>query len=258
MTVIPFGSYAAYYDLLYRDKDYAAEARFVDRELQRARPGARTILEFGCGTGAHAEQLVGLGYTVEGVDQSAGMLAAARARTEAMPADQASRLSVHEARIGDVHLGRTFDAVISLFHVFSYQTDNESLSRAIRAARAHLSPGGVLLFDCWYGPGVLTDRPAVRVKRLSDEAIDVTRIAEPVLHINDNVVDVHYQVFIRQKTNQHVDELTEEHRMRYFFVPELTFMLESHGFAFEGAFEWLTGTTPGAESWAVYVIARAL
>lgn len=257
MTATPFGSYAAYYDLLYRDKDYTAEARFVHDELQRAQPGARTILEFGCGTGAHAEQLVGLGYMVDGVDQSAGMLDAARARRNAMPADQASRLSVHESGIGDVTLGRTFDAVISLFHVFSYQADNDSLSRAIRAARSHLSPGGVLLFDCWYGPGVLTDRPAVRVKRLSNEAIDVTRIAEPTLHINDNVVDVNYQVFIRRKSDQHVDELTEEHRMRYFFVPELRFMLESHGFAFEGAFEWLTGAQPGAGSWAVYVIARA-
>ncbi len=258
MTVAPFGSYAAYYDLLYRDKDYAAEARFVDRELQRARPGTRTILEFGCGTGAHAEQLVALGYTVEGVDQSAGMLAAARARRETMPADQASRLSVHEARIGEVSLGRTFDAVISLFHVFSYQTDNQSLSRAIKAARAHLAPGGVLLFDCWYGPAVLTDRPAVRVKRLADDAIEVTRIAEPVLHVNDNVVDVNYSVFVRRKTNQQVEELSEAHHMRYFFVPELAFALESHGFAFEGAFEWLTGAAPGAGSWAVYVIARAL
>ena len=114
MTAPPFGSYAAYYDLLYRDKDYTAEAKFVDGELQRVRPGARTILEFGCSTGVHAEQLIRLGYSVEGVDSSAGMLAAARVRRDAMPRALAARMGLTEARIRDAKLGRQFDAVISL------------------------------------------------------------------------------------------------------------------------------------------------
>ena len=96
MTAPPFGSYAAYYDLLYRDKDYTAEAKFVDGELQRVRPGARTILEFGCSTGVHAEQLIRLGYSVEGVDSSAGMLAAARVRRDAMPRALAARMGLTE------------------------------------------------------------------------------------------------------------------------------------------------------------------
>ena len=257
MTAPPFGSYAAYYDLLYRDKDYTAEAKFVDGELQRVRPGARTILEFGCSTGVHAEQLIRLGYSVEGVDSSAGMLAAARVRRDAMPRALAARMGLTEARIRDAKLGRQFDAVISLFHVVSYQTDNDSLVGAIRTARAHLAPGGVLLFDCWYGPAVLTTGPAVRVKRFSDDSLEVTRIAEPLLLVNESVVEVKYHVFIRQKLDQHMDELTERHRMRYFFVPELRYLLESNAFALEGTYEWMTRAEPGATSWSVYVVARA-
>jgi SAM-dependent methyltransferase len=257
MTAAPFGSYSAYYDLLYRDKNYAAEAEFVHRELQRVRPGTRSILEFGCGTAAHAEQLVRRGYSVEGIDQSAGMLAAARSRRDSLPEHLAAELGLTESRIADVDLGRQFDAVIALFHVLSYQTDNESLLAAIRAARAHLRPGGVLLFDCWYGPAVLTERPAVRVKRLSDDSVEVTRIAEPTLLANENVVEVQYRIFVRQKTDLRVEELTEEHRMRYFFVPELAYLLESNGFSFDGAFEWMTGTELGVNSWNAYVLARA-
>jgi methylase of polypeptide subunit release factors len=63
-----FGAYARYYDLLYRDKDYAAEAQYVHRLIQSHALGARSILELGCGTGAHAVLLAGEGYRIHGVD----------------------------------------------------------------------------------------------------------------------------------------------------------------------------------------------
>ena len=49
-------------------------------------------------------------------------------------------------------------------------------------AAKHLKPNGVFIFDFWYGPGVLTDPPVVRLKRLENEEIEVLRIAEPVMH----------------------------------------------------------------------------
>ena len=48
-----FQKYAAFYDLLYRDKDYAAEAEYVARTIRSIVPDARTILELGSGTGRH-------------------------------------------------------------------------------------------------------------------------------------------------------------------------------------------------------------
>ena len=71
-----FDGYARYYDLLYRDKDYAAEARHVHDIIQRHSPGAHSILELGCGTGAHAIHLATMGYAIHGVDRSHEMLAA--------------------------------------------------------------------------------------------------------------------------------------------------------------------------------------
>jgi hypothetical protein len=35
-----FAAYSRYYDLLYRDKDYAAEARYVHELVQRHHPAA--------------------------------------------------------------------------------------------------------------------------------------------------------------------------------------------------------------------------
>ena len=44
------------------------------------------------------------------------------------------------------------DAVVSLFHVVSYQTTNGRVLDMFRNARDHLEPGGLFLFDVWYGP----------------------------------------------------------------------------------------------------------
>src|SRR4051794_19554398 len=78
MTV--FGAYAKYYDQLYHDKDYTAEADFVDTLAQAFVPRASTLLDLGCGTGQHALLLAGRGYSVVGIDRSEEMLASARAR----------------------------------------------------------------------------------------------------------------------------------------------------------------------------------
>jgi len=216
-----FDAYARYYDLLYRDKDYAGESDYVAAHIRKQAPQAKRILELGCGTGAHAEHLARMGYTVHGVDMSEAMLARAEMRKAALPPDVAERLSFAHGDVRSVRTGKTYDAVISLFHVMSYQTTNNDLEAAFDTAAAHLQSGGMFMFDFWYGPAVLTQRPEVRIKRLEDDDIVVTRIAEPEMHVNENVVDVNYTVFIETKATGQVEQLHETHRMRYFFLPEL-------------------------------------
>jgi hypothetical protein len=56
--------YAAYYDLIYRDKDYAAEAEYVARLIRSSVPASRAILELGSGTGRHGRLLAAMGFDV--------------------------------------------------------------------------------------------------------------------------------------------------------------------------------------------------
>jgi len=114
--------------------------------------------------------------------------------------------------LGDVRTYTTnkkFDAVISLFHVISYQVNNSDLKNAFMTAKKHLLPDGIFIFDCWYGPGVLSDPPTVRVKRLEDDEIHVSRFAEPIVHSMGNIVDVNYNLIIRNKINYSCEELSE-------------------------------------------------
>jgi len=254
MTV--FGNYAPYYDLLYRDKDYVGEAEFIHSLIQTYAPDSKNILELGCGTGNHATLLAKMGYNLHGVDLSQEMLHLAHERLSQCPQELSERLQFTHGDIRQVRLDQKFDVVLSLFHVISYQTTNEDLLAAFTTVKTHLKPGGIFVFDVWYGPAVLTELPTVRVKHLEDELIQVTRIAEPVIYPNENCVDVNYHVFIKDKNSGAVDELRETHTMRYLFKSEIEFLLSGLQMQLIDDQEWLTNQQPGLKTWGVYFVVR--
>ncbi|GAM09924.1 dTDP-3-amino-3,4, 6-trideoxy-alpha-D-glucopyranose [Geobacter sp. OR-1] len=251
MTV--FADYSRYYDLLYRDKDYATEVDFVEQLIRAHCPSASAILELGCGTGRHAELLAERGYRIHGVDLSEGMLASAEQRRQVLSDAMREKLAFSHGDVRSVRIPERFDTVVSLFHVASYMTANNDLEQLFATASMHLQPGGLFLFDCWYGPAVLEDRPSVRVKRLADEELEITRIAEPVMHPNENVVDVNYEVHIFNRKTQAHNRVKECHRMRYLFVPEMQSLFASHGMIPVFFTEWLTGREPGFDTWNICV-----
>src|SRR5262249_11360261 len=179
-----FQKYSVYYDLLYRDKDYAAEAEYVARTIRSASPAARSILEFGSGTGRHGRLLAALGLDVHGIERSADMVAMAHAAPRPPMSGASGSFTCEVGDLRSANIGQSFDAVIALFHVISYQTTNEDLQAAFRVAAHHLAPGGVFLFDVWHGPAVLTVQPKERIKSIEDDRFEVTRIARPELDSN--------------------------------------------------------------------------
>lgn len=251
-----FSSYARYYDLLYRDKDYAAEAEYVAGLIRKFHPSAKSILELGSGTGIHASLLAEKGFTVHGVERSEEMINIARQNVANHPTIQPSNPLFSQGDLRSIRLSKFFDVVISLFHVISYQTTNEDVAAAFETARQHLNPGGVFIFDVWYGPAVLTERPDVRIKRMADDQTEITRLAEPVLHPNENIVDVNYQVFVRDLTCQTVAELKETHAMRYFFKPEIELFAKQAGFQCQHAEEWLSCKAIGCDTWGVCFVMK--
>lgn len=248
-----FADYARYYDLLYRDKDYAAEAEYVAQLVRKFHPQTRTILELGSGTGIHANLLAEKGFTVHGIERSPEMLARSLSLTDKITPEN-GQLTFSPGDIRDIRLNKDFDAVIALFHVISYQTTNEDVTAAFETAKYHLKPGGIFIFDVWYGPAVLTQRPEVRIKRMADDKTEVTRLAEPVLHPNENRVDVNYNVFVRDLATREVAELKEMHAMRYFFHPEIENIAAQSDFEILHAEEWLSTKSIGADTWGVCFI----
>ncbi|CAM3763183.1 class I SAM-dependent DNA methyltransferase [Polynucleobacter brandtiae] len=250
-----FDAYAAYYDLLYQDKDYEAEANFVRGLLSKysAEMGNK-LLELGCGTGRHAEIFSRMGYAVHGIDLSEAMVNAAGSRK------YSDCLVEPIYTVGDVRsirLEKLFNVVISLFHVASYQTSNLDLKNMFLTVAEHLHPGGIFIFDCWYGPGVLTDLPKNRVKKMISEEFEVTRIANPTIYPNSNLVDVGFNVEVVEKATRKVSHIAEIHKMRYLFKPEIDYLLGEVGLRCIEVLEWMTDRQAGLETWtAVFVIKK--
>src|SRR2546427_8226296 len=116
----------AYYDSLYRDKDYEAEAAYVAGTLRAIEKDTQDLLEFGSGTGRHGRLLAQHGFHVLGVERSEAMVAIARNGSD-HSASLAGSFECLQGDIRKVNLGRIFDGVVSLFHVVSYQTRNSDV-----------------------------------------------------------------------------------------------------------------------------------
>jgi SAM-dependent methyltransferase len=248
-----FAKYALCYDLLYRDKDYAAEAGYVGRLIRSAMPAARSLLEFGCGTGRHARLLCAMGFDVHGVDHSPEMVAIANA---SMPVAAAGS-GVFTSQVGDIckaHVGRCFDAVLALFHVVSYQTTQDALRATFAAAAAHLAPGGVFIFDVWHGPAVLHQKPEARTREASDARHLVRRTARPVLDAPSKTVEVTYDMECRDTASGEVERFSEQHVMRYLFPQEVEVLAANAGLRVVRTEEFLTGAVPSPATWSVLYV----
>lgn len=253
-----FAGYSQYYDLLYSDKDYEAEVGYVRSLIDKhCTSSVLSILELGCGTGIHGHLLASQGLEVLGVDTSEEMLFKARGRAAASGFSK-TRLDYTYGDARCFRVAKRFDVVISLFHVLSYQTVEADLHAMMKTADVHLEVGGLFVFDFWYGPAVLWQRPSVRIKRLANDEITVTRIADPIVHDQINVVDVNYSVFIFDHLSKELHEIKERHPMRYMFLPEIDCLLAANGFERAATEEWMTRKSPSTDTWGVCVVARKI
>lgn len=249
-----FKDYAYYYNTFYQDKDYKAEAMQIDVLLKKYGSGVSTVLNFGCGTGKHDIELLKLGYNCTGIDFSELMIDLAKTNVKQEGVD--IEFLVADIRVFESQ--KRYDSVISLFHVMSYQNKNSDIMAAFRSARMALNIGGIFLFDVWYGPGVLCDRPVVRVKEIEDERNKLVRIARPVMHDKENVVDVEYEVLVIDKKTGKTKVINEVHNMRYFFRPELEILLNEAGFELLDNLDCQSIGETGYDSWTSYFIAKAV
>jgi SAM-dependent methyltransferase len=162
-----FSRSARLYDAVYASiRDYPREAAELERLIQQRRPGARTLLDVACGTGAHLEHLTG--YEVEGLDLDPEMLGVARERLPNVP--------LHEGDMADFDLGKRFDAVVCMFSSIGYVRTEERLRSAVASMARHLEPGGVLVVEPWLSPeawvdrhvgAVFVDEPELKIARMN-------------------------------------------------------------------------------------------
>lgn len=226
MKMNVFKKYADFYSSLYKDKNYQQECDFVKRIFETySEKKVNSILDIGCGTGSHAILFADMEYAVTGVDISENMLEIARKKA----ADQKKRITLVQQDIRHLDLPKKFDAAVAMFAVMGYQATNSDFEDALTSVHRHLNGGGIFIFDVWFGPTVLMQKPTDRVKIVEHSDKKIIRYAHPVLDIVNHSVEVNYSV-LEIAGNKVLTETKESHLMRFFFYQELKYFLEKNGF----------------------------
>ncbi|MBM3777551.1 MAG: methyltransferase domain-containing protein [Acidimicrobiia bacterium] len=251
----PYGRpFARYYDLLYSDKDYAAECDLVEAVFSRYGAAPRTILDAGCGSGGHAIELARRGYRVIGVDRSEGLLECAARKVTASGAD----VTLHRQEIAALSLPAPADACVCLFAVLGFQRSNADLHAALRAIRHALADGALLVCDVWNGNAVLREGPVPRLKQATDGTRSLWRFATPVVDTTAQTVTLTQQLLVTGGPDG-LDLVTEAQTVRYLLPQELTFHLEAAGFDVLEIFPFPRPGEPLTDrDWSLGAVARAV
>lgn len=224
-----FSASAEFYDLIYSTfKDYAAEAEQIGDLLRRVNPSCRTILDVACGTGEHARLLGERGFAVDGLDLDSAFVRIA-ARKHA-----AGRF--FEGNMSDFHVPYRYDAVVCLFSSIGYLQTLDRVRRALACFGEHLAPGGVVIVEPWFEPGVLD---ASRVARNTGEArgIRVSRVSRVEVKGRLSRLLFDYEITDEHGT-RHASEL---HVLGLFTVAEMLAAFHDAGLQAEYDREGLTG-----------------
>ena len=252
MTPTTFGSaYAATYDAIYAQKDYDRECDLVEAAFaEHSSATISSVFDLGCGTGNHAIRLAARGYRVTGVDRSAEMLV--RAVAKARGTDRTCWI---HGDVRSVDAGGPYDAALLMFAVLGYQHTNDDVSATFANIRRHVRDGGLLIFDTWYGPGVLSDPPRSRSRIIETPDGPVEREVTSHLDTRRHICDVRYR--LRCPGGALLAE--ETHVVRYFFPMELEMYLETHDFRLlqMGTSED-PNRAPDQSSWNATIVAQAV
>ena len=204
-----FSASTEFYDLIYSTfKDYPGEAAMIASLLRELNPECQTVLDAACGTGEHARLLATHGLAVDGLDLDPAFVRIAEQK------HRAGRFFV--ADMSDFHLPHQYNAVLCLFSSIGYLRTLDRVTRALTCFRDHLTPGGVVIVEPWFAPGVLDP---TRVARHTGEAngIRVSRVSRTQIEGTISRLYFDYEITDMSGTRR----VSEVHELGLFTTAEL-------------------------------------
>lgn len=230
--------FARFYDQIMGDRSEDVER--VAGYIRRFLPGARSLLELGCGTGALLAALSG-DLAVTGIDRSPDMLATAAASVP--------QATLVQADMTAFSLPERFDVAICMFDTLNHLQRFESWLELFDRVYEHLAPDGIFVFD------VNTTGRMRRLWRGAGFAVDfgANTVIMEVSPIQGDLSDWEVTIF------EHLGEDT--YRRHHESIPELAVALETIRDALAVHFDLLAeddldGGTASDDSERVYYASR--
>ena len=214
-----FEKYAEFYDLFYQNKNYEKEVEVLRSLMTKLNIDEFSdILEIGCGTGKHLGYLTNSYPKCFGVEPSKFMI------SQALP-DISKRIYNQSAET--LNLGKKFDFIYMLFHVFSYV---KNIDLFFNNLSEHTKQDAIICMDFWQVTGVYFQKPEVRSQWIEVGNTKIQRIATPLISQDGSFVDITYDIYIHDLGNNLINYFNEKHRMFVRSSQEITAVAQRYGF----------------------------
>ena len=138
-----YAAFAAFYDALTEDVDYAAWAEYLQAAVCRHGGSTASVLDLACGSGSLSLELAARGCEVVGVDGSADMLAVAREKAQEEGADVL--FLCQDMR--ELDLYGTVDTAVCMLDSLNHVLATADLAEIFRRLGLFIRPDGLLVFD---------------------------------------------------------------------------------------------------------------
>jgi len=213
-----YTSLAQYYDLLFQEKDYDRETDFIKQVIKKYLPGAKSILDVGCGTGNHLNMLVGRFETLYGVDLNPEIINVAKKKS--------SKIKYFVGSLADFNINLKFDVITCLYSVFNYNQTINAAEKTLQNFKKHLNPGGIIIIAL-YTPTNTQKKIALNTGKYED--VEVAKIDQWTYDPKTKIETSEFLVLV--KNNNQIDFFTENnHKFRIYQVSEFKELLTNAGF----------------------------
>ena len=205
-----FTETAELYDLIYSTfKNYEAECTTLAALIRREHPDTHTVLDVACGTGEHARVLSERhGFDVDGLDLDPAFVRIAQNKLRAG--------KVYHADMTSFTLPRRYDVVQCMFSSIGYVGTLDNVRRALDCFRAHLAPGGLVIVEPWFAPGIL-EKGRVSINTAESNDVKVARMART--EIEERMSRIHFEYLIGRASG--IERASEVHELGLFTTEEM-------------------------------------
>jgi SAM-dependent methyltransferase len=240
---------AALYDYEYRHR--RADVNFYRQLAGEALGSGGRVLELACGSARVTTGLLRAGHHVVGLDVSLPMLRQAAARIARLGKPAHARSALVCADMRSFALGTRFPVAIMAFNAFEHLYTRVEVRECLARVRAHLEPGGRLMFDVqnpdlrWLSrdPHKRWARTRFTHPRTGRRMIYSTNHEyDPISQIV--VIRLYYEPAPGTRGKPEVITLSQ----RKFFPAELEALLDANGFAVKARYGDFHGTPLDVDS----------
>ena len=241
-----YGSFAAVYDRLMSDFDYAGAAEYLVMLAKKHGSPMRKPLDLACGSGRLAAELTKLGLDPVCVDGSPEMLSLAKER---LPAD--TLLLCQD--MAELDLNDTVDVCFCTMDSLNYVTTKAALKVALKRLALFTDKGGVFIFD------------VDGERKFTDDLADATYTYD----FDDLYLVWHSEYSARSRKARY--ELTwferesggwrrydDDQEQRFWPREELVSILAECGFAPEAEYDAYTLSPPKADSRRLHCVFKKI